>query len=81
MTYSVKQIVERYGVSQATVLHWLATKQLMCINVGRDPGKKRARYRVTEKQLADFESTRTPVPPAPKARRRKQSADIIEFIK
>lgn len=81
MTYTVKNIQERYGVSQHTVLHWLASGQLKCLNVGRDPGKKRARYRITQAQLDAFEALRTPTPPPPRTRRRKRSSDVVEFYK
>jgi hypothetical protein len=82
MTYSVKDIQEMYSVSQFTVLHWCATGQLKAINVGRDPGKKRARWRITESALRDFEASRATTPPPPKTRRRRKSNDdVIEFIK
>lgn len=82
MTYTVKQIQERYGVSQATVLHWCATGQLKALNVGRDPGKKRSRLRISQAAVDAFEIGRavTP-PPQPIRRRRKQASDVIEFIK
>ena len=78
-TYTVRDIMDRYGVSQATVLHWLATGQLQSLNVGRDPGKKRARYRIPESAIEHFELSRTATPPAPKTRRRKQSSDVVKF--
>jgi len=76
-SYSVKDIQEKFSVSQATVLHWLATGQLKCLNVGRDPGKRRARYRITEKQLEEFESNRATAPPTPTTRRRKPKSDDV----
>jgi transposase len=79
MTLSVKQVQERYGVSQYTVLHWLATGQLKGLNVGRDPGKKRARWRITQHALEAFEALRTLTPPPPKKSRRRKPADVVEF--
>lgn len=78
MTFSVKDIQERYGVSQATVLHWLATGQMKYLNVGRDPGKKRARYKILDRHLEEFESARTgSQQPAPTRRRRKQKQEDV----
>ena len=82
MTYSVKQIQERYAVSQATVLHWLHSGQLRSLSVGRDLGKKRARHRITESALQEFELVRTLTPPTPRTRRkRKKTSHVTEFIK
>lgn len=83
MTYSVKDVQERYDVSQATVLYWRSSGQLTGINVGRDAGKKRARYRFREADLEAFEAARASSPrPQPARRRRKRQADdVIEFIK
>jgi hypothetical protein len=65
-------------MSQATVLHWLQSGQLKSLNVGRDPGKRRARYRITESQLAEFELMRSGnSEPAPTRRRRKQKSDDV----
>jgi transposase len=81
MTYSVRDIQERYGVSQSTVLHWLRTQQLKYLNVGRDSGKRRARYRITEAQLMEFELSRTTTLPIPRThRRKKQKQDDIERV-
>jgi len=82
MTYSVKDIQARYVVSQHTVLHWLTTGQMKGINVGRDPGKKKPRWRITQEALDAFEALRTPTPSAPRTRRRnKQASDVVEFYK
>ena len=76
MTYTIKQIQERFSVSQATVLHWCASGQIKAINVGRDPGKARARWRITEQALRDFEASRVATPaPQPQTRKRKKKAD------
>jgi transposase len=78
MTYTVKQIMERYGVSQATVLHWIHTGQLTVLALGRDPGKKRGRFKATDQQILDFESSRTTAPPpAPRTRRDGYATDTL----
>lgn len=68
--YSVKDVQELYGVSQATVLHWIATGQLSALDVGRDTDKKRARYCIKDEHIRDFEASRTVKAQAPKPRRR-----------
>ena len=79
MTYSVKQIQEHFGVSKATVLHWRSTGQLIFINVGRDPGKQRGRFRCTEQALREFEAARALAEPATRTRRRKRSLEIGHY--
>jgi transposase len=84
MTFSVKQIQERYGVSQGTALHWIATGQLKALNLGRDLGKQRARYRITQNALDEFEATRTiavPQTTTPRRRRTKQDDGYVERYK
>jgi excisionase family DNA binding protein len=77
-TVSVKELTERYGVNEYTVLTWIKSGELKAINVGRRPGMKKPRWRITADALATFELIRTHNPPPPRTRRRKQSA-VIEF--
>ena len=80
MTYTVRDICNRYNVHENTVLGWIHNGELKAINVGRAPGKKKPRWRITDKALAAFEALRTPTPPAPRTRRRrKKSSDAIQF--
>jgi excisionase family DNA binding protein len=83
MTYSVNDVADRLGVSERTVLAWIAEKSLRAINVSRKAGAKRPTWRITERALADFEAARTTLPAAPPTIRRRRQADpeIIEFIK
>ncbi len=46
MTYSVKDVAERYHVGIHTVLQWIASGELRAVNVGRKPGSKKPRCRV-----------------------------------
>ena len=66
---TVEAIAERYTVSAGTVLGWIKTGQLKAVNVGRAPGSKRPRWRVSAAALAAFEEARTPAPAARPARR------------
>lgn len=76
---SVKDLCERYGVNEHTILAWIRTGELRAFSVGRKPGAKKPRWRITAEALATFELLRTPTPPAPLTRRRKQSSNVIEF--
>ena len=76
---SVKELCERYGVNEHTVLGWIKSGELKAINVGRRPGAKKPRWRITADALATFELIRTNNLPLPRTRRRKQSADVISF--
>jgi excisionase family DNA binding protein len=80
-TLSVRDLCEHYGVSEHTVLGWIRSGELKAVNVGRWPGSKKPRWRITEEALAAFEQARTPTPPPSRARRRKRPVGVIEFYK
>lgn len=77
-TYGVREVRERYGVGEHTVLKWIRGGELKAIDVSRTPGGK-PKWRITEQALAEFEALRTPTPPLPRAARRKRTADVVEF--
>jgi excisionase family DNA binding protein len=81
MTLSVRDLCERYGVSEHTVLGWIRSGELRAINVGRRLGAKKPRWRITPEALEAFEILRTQTSPPPRARRRNRPADVIEFYK
>ena len=76
--FTVQEIQRRYSVTVHTVLGWIRSGELRAVNVGRKPGAKKPRWRITEKALEQFEAVRTPTPPLPRTRRRKRP-EIIEF--
>lgn len=81
MTYSVRDLTERYSVTEHTVLAWINRGELKAVNVGVAPGKKKPRWRVTVEALQAFEAGRSTTPPAPKApRRKRKSGGEFEFI-
>ncbi|HLN26424.1 MAG TPA: helix-turn-helix domain-containing protein [Gemmataceae bacterium] len=80
-TLSIRDVCERYGVGEHTVLGWIRAGELRAINVGRRLGNKKPRWRVTLEALEAFEQLRTPMPPPPRAPRRKRSVEVIEFYK
>jgi len=81
MTLSVRSLSERYAVSEHTVLGWIRSGELRALNVGRRPGAKKPRWRITEQALLEFELARTPTPSLPRTRRRKQPGEVVQFYK
>jgi excisionase family DNA binding protein len=77
-TLSVRDVCERYGVTEHTVLTWLNRGELRGFNVGRRPGAKKPRWRITPEALEAFELARSVAPPPPR-RRRKRPAAVIQF--
>ncbi|MFO0821635.1 MAG: helix-turn-helix domain-containing protein [Gemmataceae bacterium] len=56
---TIRDITERFNVNDATVRMWIRRGELAAINVGRAPGKARARWRITPQALAEFEARRS----------------------
>ena len=79
MTYSVRDLVQRYHVTEHTVLAWIRSGELNAVNVGVAPGKKKPRWRITQEALDGFELARTHSPPPPRTRRKKHDTSVIEF--
>jgi excisionase family DNA binding protein len=82
MTYSIKQVAERFGVSIKTVLLWIKSGELRAVNCSRSLASKKPRYRISQESLEEFELLRSASTPAPTRRRkRKQPDGIIQFYK
>ena len=79
-TYGIREIRERYGVGEHTVLGWIRRGELRAIDVSRKAGG-RPKWRVTQVALEEFELLRTRTPTPPRARRWKRPGDVIEFYK
>lgn len=77
-TFNVRELTERYGVGEHTVLGWIRRGELRAIDVSRCRGG-RPRWRISAEALAAFEIARTQAPPAPRARRKKQPPEVIQF--
>jgi transposase len=77
-TYSVRDLCDRYGVGEHTILAWIRRGDISAIDVSRKQGG-RPRWRITQEALQAFEALRTPTPLPPRARRRKRPAGVIEF--
>jgi excisionase family DNA binding protein len=80
-TFSVRDLCERYDVGAHTVLGWINRGELRAVNVGRRPGAKKPRWRITQEALEAFEQLRRPTPSVPRARRRRRPAEVIEFYR
>lgn len=80
MTSSVRQIAERYGVSQHTVGIWIRLGDLPAVDVSRVPGA-RPRWRISDAGVEAFESRRAAqgLRPQSAKRRRKDSSTTVEF--
>jgi excisionase family DNA binding protein len=76
---NVREVCERLAVAEHTVLSWIRNGELRAINVGRRPGTKKPRWRVTPEALATFVLLRSPAPPAPKRQRRRKHDQTINF--
>lgn len=77
MTYTVRDLTERYGVGEHTVLGWIKRGELRAIDVSRNRGGK-PRWRISAESLAAFELARTVSPPPQRTRPKKQPS-VIEF--
>ena len=71
--FTVKELVEVYGVSENTVLGWIHRGRLEAVNIS---DSNRPQWRITEEAINKFEASRITKAPAVQ-RRRKQ--DVIEF--
>jgi excisionase family DNA binding protein len=82
--FTVADLERRYGVSQSTVLGWIAAGELKAVNVGRRPGAKKPRWRISQAALDAFEAVRTPAggaapQPVAKRARRGKGPEVIQF--
>ena len=77
--YTVRELCERFGVTEHTVLAWIRAGELRAVNVGRKSGARKPRWRVSQAALDAFEALRTATLPQPPATRRRQAAGVIEF--
>jgi excisionase family DNA binding protein len=66
--YTVSEVAELFQVDGDTVRAWIVSGRLKALNLA-EPGK-RAQYRVTEEQLADFQARCTVVRMPIKRRKR-----------
>jgi excisionase family DNA binding protein len=80
--FTVQDIGRRYGVTDRTVLGWIRSGELRAVNVGRQSGAFRPRWRIPQAALDAFESLRAAAPPPPTpVRRKRPPPGVIEFYR
>lgn len=81
--YTVDDIRQRFGVTEATVLGWIHSGELQAVNVGRKPKSKRPRWRISADAVEAFERLRTPtaMPATVRKQRRQRPDDVVEFYR
>jgi hypothetical protein len=65
--YTVRDLQRRFAVTEHTVLGWIRSGELTAINVGRSPGARKPRWRISQEALEAFEL----------ARSRQEAADAV----
>jgi excisionase family DNA binding protein len=79
-TLTIRDVCERFVVTEHTVLAWIRSGELRAVNVGRAPEAKKPRWRITQAALDAFEQLRTPTAVLTRGRRKKQAAgEVVEF--
>lgn len=79
-TRTVREVCDRYGVNEHTVLWWIRSGELRAFNVGRRPGARKPRWRITTEALEAFEAMRMVTPaPTPRRRRGRKPDSEISF--
>jgi hypothetical protein len=68
------EVGKKYGVTADAVRAWIAAGLLTGVNVA-SPTATRARWRMSELDLAEFEARRAPQPPKAQRRRRHLRAN------
>lgn len=81
MTHTIRNICDHFEVHENTVLGWIASGELRAINVGREPGKKKPRWRISEEALQEFELLRSTEPKRTTKPARRKKAATPSFIK
>jgi excisionase family DNA binding protein len=78
MTYSIKDITDRFGVGEHTVYEWIRRGELRAINVAKRQGTK-PKWRITDEALRAFETSRMPSPPPERQQRKRRDDDSISY--
>jgi excisionase family DNA binding protein len=76
---TVAEAAETLRVDQRRVLSWIATKELVAMNVAEKPNGERPRWRIAAAELDAFLARRQTTPLPAVARRRRQPMEVIEF--
>lgn len=83
MTFTVREVCQRYGVTDQTVLGWINGGVLVAINVA-GVGTRQPKWRITADALEEFErkrSSSSKQPPKHQARKPRRTPDDPAVIK
>jgi len=76
-------LAKRFGVKPSTVLRWIRDGELRAVDVSRQPGVGRPRFRIDEADVVAFENRRMPIHRDRRQsarRRKKRDSDVVEFF-
>jgi hypothetical protein len=79
--FTVRQIREKFLVTEATVLAWIASGELRALNCGTSVKNKKPRYRIRAADLEAFEAARLTAPAPSRFPRSRQPDDVLDFVK
>jgi excisionase family DNA binding protein len=74
---TVADVAAETATSVGTVLQWIASRQLVAINVSRSVRAKKPRWRIRRSDLDAFLAARTHTAPPPRAPRRSRVPDDV----
>jgi transposase len=77
-TFSIKQLQERYGVGEHTVLGWIHSGLLRAIDISRVTSS-RPKWRITPEDLEAFEMRRSHKPPEPRKPRKSKKPERMFY--
>jgi excisionase family DNA binding protein len=80
-SYTVADAADILGIREKHVIKLIHAGQLEAFNVTADPAGLRPTWRVPSDAIEAFKATRMHTPPQPRAQRRRQPAEVVEFIK
>ena len=81
--YTVQDIQKLFGVTDHTVLGWIRNGELPAINVGRNVGKRKPRWRISQAGLEHFQRIRSAVPSPvenTQTTRRRKRAEVVDLF-
>jgi transposase len=54
--FSIRNIMERFGVGRGTVMAWIRANELKAVNASRTSDSRKPRWRISPESLAAFEA-------------------------
>lgn len=81
--YSVEEAAQVAGVTTDVARSWVASRELVAVNVASARDAKKPRWRISEIELAAFLERRSTKPARPRTRRPKLKSvneDFVEYV-